>query len=68
MPGWKWNVMDLFIVALQIIDEVMEALTFASSVPIALSLVRMLRILRLVRIIRIVRLLKSMLGVSGGAY
>mmetsp|Transcript_104318 Transcript_104318/g.292264 ORF Transcript_104318/g.292264 Transcript_104318/m.292264 type:complete len:717 (+) Transcript_104318:86-2236(+) len=61
MPGWRWNVLDLLLVLLQIVDEVMTcAMSGQSNVPIALNLVRLLRILRLIRILRVVRLLRYM--------
>lgn len=63
--GWRWNVFDLVVVLLQVIEEVAGLLVLTglrepgtvSSLPTSLTFMRVLRILRLVRIIRVVRVL-----------
>jgi len=61
MPSWRWNILDLVVVSLQLLEELMVAVNIGESqLPVALSLMRMLRILRLVRILRAVRLLRYM--------
>jgi len=56
MPGWAWNVFDFLLVAMQLTEEVMQAVVDGSFVN--LSAMRVLRILRVVRIIRVIRLLR----------
>merc|ERR1711920_95647 len=51
--GWPWNLFDLGVVVLQLLDA---ALTVAEN-QLNLSVVRVLRIVRLLRVIRVVRLL-----------
>jgi len=61
MPSWRWNVLDLVVVSMQLLEELMVSLQLGKSqLPVALSLMRMLRILRLVRVLRVVRLLRYM--------
>jgi len=57
--GWQWNVLDLVVVLLQIIEEVTTQFTTDSSnMSAALGLMRLMRILRLIRLVRIMRLLR----------
>lgn len=54
--GYKWNLFDLILVVMQLIDEVLSSI--AMSLGFNFSFMRVLRILRLIRIIRIIRILR----------
>ncbi|CAE8589119.1 unnamed protein product [Polarella glacialis] len=61
--GWRWNLFDLFLVTMQMGEEIVAAIVFsinhnAFSSPVNLSVMRILRVLRLIRIIRLVRILR----------
>uniref|UniRef100_A0A7S4QBX5 EF-hand domain-containing protein n=1 Tax=Alexandrium monilatum TaxID=311494 RepID=A0A7S4QBX5_9DINO len=67
--GWTWNVFDCVVVGLQLLEELLAALSSEGSgesqgeqsegiIPNNLSFTRVLRILRLIRVIRIVRILR----------
>lgn len=63
MKGWQWNLFDVVLVIMQLIEVVgiianMNHEGDASGSAFNLSFMRMLRILRLFRILRLVRLLK----------
>mmetsp|Transcript_41370 Transcript_41370/g.119014 ORF Transcript_41370/g.119014 Transcript_41370/m.119014 type:complete len:699 (+) Transcript_41370:42-2138(+) len=61
MTGWRWNALDVTVVALQLLEQLAVLANIGdSSIPIPLSLMRLLRILRLIRIIRAIRLLRYM--------
>lgn len=56
MEGWMWNVFDMFIVLIQLVDRATVMLvTF--KLPVSVTLFRMLRLIRIVRITRLVKLL-----------
>lgn len=56
MEGWMWNVFDMFIVLIQLLDRAMLMLvTF--KLPVSVTMFRMLRLIRIVRITRLVKLL-----------
>lgn len=55
MPGWKWNVFDVVVVLLQLI-ELFTMDIYQSNLNF--SAMRMLRVLRLIRIIRLVRVMR----------
>lgn len=57
MSGWRWNLFDALLVALQLMEEGLTLIVGASA-GFNFSFMRILRILRLVRIIRIVRVLR----------
>lgn len=57
MPTWQWNVFDLVVVALQVLEEI-TALIGSSFLPHNASSARILRVLRLMRVIRLARLLR----------
>mmetsp|Transcript_108978 Transcript_108978/g.170339 ORF Transcript_108978/g.170339 Transcript_108978/m.170339 type:complete len:591 (+) Transcript_108978:59-1831(+) len=54
MEGWYWNVFDTFIVALQVVDQLVTLLQLQLS-GFDLDMISSVRIMRLVRILRIVR-------------
>lgn len=63
VSGWKWNLFDSLVVAMQILDLVFDSIVGSRSqntgdVSKKFSFIRILRILRLVRIIRVVRILR----------
>mmetsp|Transcript_118999 Transcript_118999/g.381297 ORF Transcript_118999/g.381297 Transcript_118999/m.381297 type:complete len:468 (+) Transcript_118999:287-1690(+) len=67
MDGWRWNVFDVVVVGLQLIEEIIafEAAQTWNGLQsqrrertTSLSFMRILRMLRLVRIIRVVRVLR----------
>jgi len=67
VDGWRWNVFDVVVVGLQLVEEVMAFQAAGSWEQLvsqrrertaSLSFLRILRILRLVRIIRVVRVLR----------
>lgn len=61
-PSWTWDFLDLFIVAVSLIEEVMQAADKGKS-PKNVSFVRMVRMLRLIsrasRVMRVLRLTKA---------
>mmetsp|Transcript_102279 Transcript_102279/g.228487 ORF Transcript_102279/g.228487 Transcript_102279/m.228487 type:complete len:616 (-) Transcript_102279:75-1922(-) len=61
MPGWGWNWFDMFVVGLQLTEEIGTAIVPGSAdvVPGSkFSFVRVLRILRLIRVVRLIRILR----------
>lgn len=63
-PGWKWNVFDLLVVAMQVFDEALGAMThiekakqLKSFAGRQLSTMRILRLFRLIRLLRLTRML-----------
>jgi hypothetical protein len=57
MPSWKWNVLDVVLVALQVLEEGLALVTEVSELP-SLTAVRVLRVLRIMRIMRFVRVMR----------
>jgi len=57
MSGWHWNIFDLVLVAMQLVDEALSFL-FAFESSVSLSFTRVLRGLRVVRLVRLVRVLR----------
>eukprot|EP00930_Biecheleria_cincta_P006073 TRINITY_DN107051_c0_g1_i1.p1 TRINITY_DN107051_c0_g1~~TRINITY_DN107051_c0_g1_i1.p1 ORF type:complete len:639 (+),score=84.96 TRINITY_DN107051_c0_g1_i1:36-1919(+) len=56
---WKWNMFDLLLVGMQLVDETLTAVASGfSSGGLNFSFMRVLRILRLIRIMRIIRILR----------
>eukprot|EP00933_Yihiella_yeosuensis_P033327 TRINITY_DN27057_c0_g1_i1.p1 TRINITY_DN27057_c0_g1~~TRINITY_DN27057_c0_g1_i1.p1 ORF type:complete len:831 (+),score=115.06 TRINITY_DN27057_c0_g1_i1:283-2775(+) len=64
MPDWKWNVFDLCVVVLQLVELAQATILVAtlankeSGIPMNLSFVRLLRVMRLIRVIRAIRVLR----------
>jgi hypothetical protein len=64
MPEWKWNLLDIVLVVVQVVEELTTlgyvlAGSEQSSMPkTRINLMRLLRFLRLVRIIRMLRVLR----------
>jgi voltage-gated sodium channel len=58
--GWSWNLFDLFVVLLQLMEKGVELFNWllqTSSKSANFSFMRIMRILRLIRVVRLVRLL-----------
>mmetsp|Transcript_93423 Transcript_93423/g.146975 ORF Transcript_93423/g.146975 Transcript_93423/m.146975 type:complete len:718 (-) Transcript_93423:424-2577(-) len=64
MKGWRWNVFDVVVVGLQLLEEFLALLAHLAEdkedevLFMNLSFLRVLRVMRLVRIIRLVRILR----------
>eukprot|EP00418_Pyrodinium_bahamense_P078389 CAMPEP_0179063516 /NCGR_PEP_ID=MMETSP0796-20121207/27477_1 /TAXON_ID=73915 /ORGANISM="Pyrodinium bahamense, Strain pbaha01" /LENGTH=319 /DNA_ID=CAMNT_0020760443 /DNA_START=252 /DNA_END=1212 /DNA_ORIENTATION=+ len=72
MEGWKWNVFDTLLVAMQLGDVLMELLFGGNNAALGtaaaiknFTLIRLLRMLRLLRILRLVRLLHFFSEMNG---
>jgi len=57
MPGWAWNIFDISVVGLQLLEQFSHVLT-AQNVPVDVSVIRMCRLLRLIRITRLIRVVR----------
>lgn len=57
--GWAWNLFDLVLILLQIIDVVVTYTTEKMDAMGDLIVMRLLRVFRLVRILRLLRVLRS---------
>jgi len=57
--GWLWNYFDVFVVLIQMIEEILTIIAKSSDINTnRFRLLRIMRILRLVRILRVVRVLR----------
>lgn len=56
VADWRWNLFDLFVVVLQLVEEVLTKVS--QEMPMNFSVVRVVRALRLVRIVRLIRILR----------
>merc|ERR1712110_579411 len=61
MTGFQWNIFDLVLVSLQVL-EVVTRLLFNASHNTNVGALRLLRFLRLLRLTRIIRVLRSAEG------
>uniref|UniRef100_A0A7S0B6C9 EF-hand domain-containing protein n=1 Tax=Pyrodinium bahamense TaxID=73915 RepID=A0A7S0B6C9_9DINO len=57
MKGWTWNLFDLLVVSLQLMEQATHWLTVA-NISMDISIVRMCRVLRLIRITRLIRVVR----------
>lgn len=57
MEDWPWNVFDLTVVTLQVVEQA-STLLWLLKVPMNIYMIRTLRIMRLIRITRIIRVLR----------
>lgn len=60
MPGWRWNLLDVTIVSLQLLDQILEVVDYSLSHFSAFRLLRMLRVVRVLRIIRLIRMISDL--------
>jgi len=59
MCGWRWNLFDFIVVALQVLEEVIACFSQQfDDLNANFSIMRVLRVLRLVRIVRLVRVMR----------
>lgn len=60
MPGWKWNVFDFTMVAMQVLEELVRTVVvFGDTSALGnFKIMRVLRVLRLIRIVRVVRIMR----------
>jgi len=58
VPEWRWNIFDLVIVVLMVVEEMTAVALDTGAAKSNFSFMRVMRVLRLVRIIRLVRLLR----------
>jgi len=68
MPTWHWNVFDVVIIGVQVVDLVLRVLYPYDGylkVPDWVSLFRLLRFLRVIRAVRVVHLLKDLRVLTG---
>jgi len=59
--GWAWNIFDLTVVSIQVIEQFMSFLEASSTRDVLgnLSTTRIIRILRLIRVMRLARILQG---------
>jgi len=60
---WRWNIFDLFVVSMQVLEEIAALLAYdfdGLSVMGVLRVLRLIRVLRLVRVFRLVGELRSL--------
>eukprot|EP00929_Paragymnodinium_shiwhaense_P037460 TRINITY_DN19957_c0_g2_i1.p1 TRINITY_DN19957_c0_g2~~TRINITY_DN19957_c0_g2_i1.p1 ORF type:complete len:834 (+),score=224.93 TRINITY_DN19957_c0_g2_i1:319-2820(+) len=57
MPGWQFNVFDMVVVSVQVVEEFLNFVAWISLEMVDLTFMRTIRMLRLIRVVRIFRVL-----------
>jgi len=57
MKGWPWNIFDLVVVTLQLVEQVSHVLRWV-NIHMNVSVIRTCRVLRLIRITRLIRVVR----------